>query len=528
MRKNGEYKSDAVGGYLKYLQAASHSTHIDPMIKVLRNATDQIASATENTKNLNNIKAALEVHANNLAGKTNPIDRLFQDHIVGRKAMQIANVINGHIKKNMILGNLGSALGQVGNVPLAIGKAKQFAPQGALDTLQYAASHLLSGGNKNLAAPIQQSQFLKERFASKYFTRFDNGLLKTPEKMAAWLLETADKSGTYFTWNSMYRKGLAEGVADPIKFADTETRHIVAGRGVGEVPIAQKAKITQLIAPFSLEVGNQWKVLGKQVSQKDFAGIVTFLAASYVLNEAMNHLKGSDASYNPVGALIQGVNQDQGASGIDKAKNGVANLFGETVGNIPGGNYIPQVMGLINQNQKEAIFGNRSPDRFGTGLGVASTVFKPVNDAFGGNVGKAINDSLPLMFPFGGNQIKKTSNGVSSLLKGGSYNSKGKLQYPIDANNPSDLLHSLLMGPTTTERGRDYYTNNRQPLSDKQTMQYQTAPNKQDFYNNVRYQQQVKAIQKKISDINKDATLTPQQKQQKTLLLVYQLQKLQK
>jgi hypothetical protein len=59
--------------------------------------------------------------------------------------------------------------------------------------------------------------------------------LKKPEKMAAWMLETADKSGTYFAWNSMYRKGLAKGVADPIKYADTETRHIIAGRGVGEV-----------------------------------------------------------------------------------------------------------------------------------------------------------------------------------------------------------------------------------------------------------------------------------------------------
>jgi hypothetical protein len=84
------------------------------------------------------------------------------------------------------------------------------------------------------------------------------------------------------------------------------------------------------------------------------------------------------------------------------------------------------------------------------------------------------------------------------------------------------------MGPTTTAQGRDYYNNNRQPLSDNQTVQYQNAPNKQDFYNNLRLQQQVKSIQKKISDINKDQSLSPQEKQQKTLLLVYQLQKLQK
>jgi hypothetical protein len=47
----------------------------------------------------------------------------------------------------------------------------------------------------------------------------------------------------------------------------------------------------------------------------------------------------------------------------------------KTVGNIPGGAYIPQIMGLTNPTAKKDIFGNRSPDRFGTGVGVASTVF---------------------------------------------------------------------------------------------------------------------------------------------------------
>jgi hypothetical protein len=527
MRGNGAYTSDAVGGYLKYLQAASHSTHIDPMVKVLRQSAEQIATATEGTKNLNNLKTALEVHADNLAGKTNPVDRLFQDHVIGRKLMQGVNLVNSHIKKNMILGNLGSALGQVGNVPLTMGKAKQFAPQGLMDTLGYTANHLL-GGEKNLSLPINKSQFLKERFSSKYFTRFDNGLLKKPEKMAVWLLETADKAGTHFAWNSMYRKGLAKGVADPIKFADTETRHIIAGRGVGEVPIAQKAKVTQLVAPFTLEVGNQWKVLGKQMSEKDFAGVVTFLAASYGLNEVMHKLKGSDVSYNPVGAVVDGYDKTKGAS-LGKLKGAGASLLGETVGNIPGGNYIPQLLGMASPTTKQAFFGNRSPDRFGTGLGVASTVFKPGVDLVGGRgVKQAGKDLLPLAFPFGGNQIKKTVGGIEALAKGGSYDSKGNLQYPVNSNNKGDLLHSLLVGPTTTASGQDYYNNNRKPLSAKQTLQYQNAPNKQDYYNNLIHQRQINSIQTKIKDLQKDRKLTPREKQQNLLILIKELQNLQK
>jgi hypothetical protein len=524
MRKNGAYKSDAVGGYLRYLQAASHSTHIDPMIKVLRNSADQIASATQETRNLNNIKTALEVHADNLAGKTNPVDRLFQDHVVGRKIMNVANVVNSHIKKNMILGNLGSALGQIGNVPLAVGKAKQFSAKGALDTLEYAASHL-PGGNKSPSAPIKQSQFLKERYSGEYFRRFDTGLLKKPEKMAAWLIETADKSGAYFTWNSMYRKGLSEGVANPIKYADNETRHIIAGRGVGEVPIAQRAKITQLVAPFTLEVGNQWKVLGKQMSEKDFGGIITFLAASYGLNVAMNHTKGSDASYNPIGAIIAGINKDPSASTGQKAKNALANFSGETVGNIPGGNYIPQLLGLANDKAKQSLFGDRSPDRFGTGVGVGSTVFKPATDLIGGKGVKQFSkDLLPLVAPFGGNQAKKTWTGIEALAKGGSYNNQGKLQYPVNASNPADTLHSLMFGPTTTAQGRDYYNKKQSPLSDKQTAAYQNSLDKQAFFNNIQSQRQTKAIQKKIQDIQKDPSMSPDEKLKAIFLLTKQLQ----
>lgn len=525
-RGNGGYTSDAIGGYLKYLQAASHSTHIDPVIKTLRQSAEQIATATEGTKNLNNLKTALEVHADNLAGKTNPVDRLFQDHIIGRHAMKVVNFVNGHIKKNLILGNLGSALGQVGNIPLTIGKAKQFAPQGMMDTLSYTANHLL-GGEKNLSAPISKSQFLKERFSSKYFTRFDNGLLKKPEKMAVWLLETADKSGTYFAWNSMYRKGLAKGVADPIKFADNETRHIIAGRGIGEVPIAQRAKVTQLVAPFSLEIGNQWKVLGKQMSEKDFAGVITFLAASYGLNEVMDRVKGSEVSYNPVGAMLEGYNKTNG-TGLDKLKGTGASLLGETVGNIPGGNYIPQLLGLKSQATKQALFGNRSPDRFGTGIGVASTIFKPGVDAISGKWGQAAKDTLPLALPFGGNQIKKTVGGIEALMKGGSYDSKGNLQYPVNANSKSDLLHSLAFGPTTTANGQDYYSNNRKALSVKQTTQFQNASDKQGYYKNLMYQRQVNSIEKKIKDMQKDRSLTPQERQQNMLILMKELRKIQK
>jgi hypothetical protein len=114
------------------------------------------------------------------------------------------------------------------------------------------------------------------------------------------------------------------------------------------------------------------------------------------------------------------------------------------------------------------------------------------------------------------------------LSKGGAYDNKGNLQYPVDSNNKSDLLHSLLMGPTTTAKGQDFYNNNRKSLSAKQTAQYQSASNKQEYYDKVMKQRQITTIQKKMKDVQKDSSLTPQEKQQKILTLVQELQNLQK
>lgn len=326
----------------------------------------------------------------------------------------------------------------------------------------------------------------------------------------------------------MYRKALSKGVVNPIKYADEQARHIVAGRGVGEVPIAQKSKIMNLVAPFTLEVGNAWKVLGKQMNEKDFAGVVTFLAASYGLNTVMRDVKGNDVSFNPVGAVMDGINDKKALTTGDKAKLAAGNLAGEIAGNIPGGSYIPQLLGGINPAAKKAIFGNNSPDRFGTGVGVTGTAFAPIIDLINGDKNKLGKDALKLALPFGGNQAQKTLSGSMALSKGGAFNKKGQLEYPIDSKNTADLLQSLLLGPSTASQGRTYFKDHQSALSDKQTQQYETAANKQDYYNKLQIQRQAKTIQKSMKDLQKDPSLTPQEKQQKLMVLIQQLQNLQK
>ncbi|PKR86092.1 hypothetical protein [Heyndrickxia camelliae] len=523
-RLNGNYKSDAVGGFLKYLQAASHSINLDPVIPVLRKTANELADATEQTRNANNIIKALNNHANDLAGKTNPYDRLLQELIGRGTRYKLLTKANSQVKSNMVIGNLSSALGQIGNVPLGIAKAKQYAPQGLADTLIQASKQLLTK-TKNIDSPIAKSNFIKERYSDRFYKRFDQKLLQQPKKLALWLMETADKAGTNFIWNSMYRKGLAKKVSDPIKYADSETRHIVAGRGVGEVPLLQKSKTMQILAPFTLEVGNQWTVLSKMAKGKDVSGLMTFLAASYGLNKAMEHIRGSGVTLDPVGAFAEGYEKGEGNTS-DKLKHAIASLTGEVVGNIPGGNLLTN---QVDTNKKlpftdikyKDLFGERSPNRFGTGV----------------TLSKALQDPLYALSPFGASQFRKTTQGVDAIRNKAVYKGdngtipfkgpKKELSYPIDTN-PLKNLQITLMGPSSTSDAKDYYDNKRVPLTEIQTKAYkQMEPYglNEDLYNILRVVKTKPYDKGKITKIEKDDKLSKEEKVAKLMELIQTLRK---
>jgi hypothetical protein len=537
----GKYKSDAVGGYLKYLKAASHSINLDPVIPVLRKTANELADATTNTRNANKIIETLEDFAKDFAGKTNPYDRLGQK-VFGRKGMGLINWANSRVKANMILGNLSSAIGQLGSIPLGVGKAKWNSIPAIKDSMELTAKELglatakITKANQTaekLATslkdmPVYKSQFLKERYLDVNYRRFDQRLIEQPKRLAAWLIETADKSGSRYIWNAMYQKGLKEKVKDPIKYADREARNIIAGRGVGEVPLAQKSKTVQVLAPFTLEVGNQWRVLREMVGEKDASGILTFLIASFGINKAMEQVRGSGISYDPIDAMIDGYNRKDGDVGA-KVGNAAASLLGETVGNIPGGNLLTQ---FANTDKKvplfdirySDLFGERNPNRFGTGLTMA----------------KALQDPLYAALPFGAAQVRKTTRGLDAILSDGVYKGdtdfnplageETELQYPIDTT-PLKNLQMLMMGPTATSEAREYYNNDRRPLSEKQTQQYQLMEQQgagDQYYQTLLIQRQANNLQTKIKEVRDNPDLTMEQKQAEILRLMEQLQNLQK
>lgn len=430
---------DAVGGFINYVPQASYSIHIDPHIGQFRKLAKDIAIQTAESRNANNFIEFLHDYANDLAGKTNSADRFVQKIVPGgRKTFAAINWINNRIKANMLLGNLSSSVAQVFGIPAGIGSAKQYSIPGATRTLA-------SIFEKNPA--MAESTFIKERYSGSTFNQFNEGMLANAKKFANWITGVGDEIGTKFIWNSHYEKGLAEGVPDAIKYADDTTRKLVAGRGIGEVPLGMKAKVTQLLAPFQLEVGNAWYVLSDFVKAKDFSGLATFMVANYLMNRVAEEIRGNDVTFDPINAVYEGAMTF--ADEENKGKGALKFLgrqAGEILSNIPFGqtlaSWYPEngFAGKLQISRRD-LLGEGDPTRFGGGILVS----------------KGLQDPLFKLGPnYGGTQLKRSIEGIKSYGQGEVKKSNGTTKFEIDKTF-ENMIKAYLFGSSATGQAKDYY-----------------------------------------------------------------------
>ncbi|MEH7236372.1 hypothetical protein [Bacillus sp. JJ1562] len=108
-------------------------------------------------------------------------------------------------------------------------------------------------------------------------------------------------------------------------------------------------------------------------------------------------------SLDLVGAVKEGYEKGEGGTGSNITNAG-ASLLGEVVGNIPGGNLLTNQVNTdkkvpFTDLQYKELFGERDPNRFGTGLTVAKTVQDPLFE----------------ILPYGASQVRKTTQGVDAI-----------------------------------------------------------------------------------------------------------------
>ena len=495
--ENADYKADAVGGMAKYIPAAEYKISIDPYIAYMRGTIKNIADATAETKNANGLIDLLTDWVGDLAGKTNPIDRPIQK-MGGRKLVKTLQWMNARAKANAVVGNLGSALVQIGNIPNATAYVKNPADWGragiALAKLEFGR---IFGSSRGSDAILEQSPFLRERYLGRATDLLERKNLA--QKSTEWMLEIGDKEAAKLTWLAAYQQ-YQRGGADAgkmmrnyesaVDYADDVTRRSIGGRGIGEVPLSQRSKLVQLAAPFQLEVNNTYQMLKERVGKKDAAGLLSYAVSAWLVNGMLEAISGRRPLFDPIEALMEAL---KAAGDDDDETNPAQALAGEAVSMIPyAGVVLPALMG---DTESEKIFGEDDPTRYGTGNIGLKAASKLAANMAAGEWEKVLAQDLPeaaatYLTPYGGKQLLRAGeglqdagilpqlvtneNGEKEIARAkGSYSSGGLYRFPVDGT--AETARNMLLGAFGTESGKEYLKNNEKPYSASATAKIRAA-----------------------------------------------------
>lgn len=486
-RKDGDiYTEDAIGGMLEYIPQAEYKINIEPNIPKLRSMIKDLKESTINSRNANAFIDELMQFTSDLAGKTNDIDRGFLKLIKlipllnltddkARKVMNGLSTVSNRMRANAVVGNVNTMIAQFFNLPNVVGYAKN-----PVDLAQgFTKSIKASMGDPETKALLNKSMFLKERYLDRSFRRFDESILNNANRFFSWAMELGDKAVADGAWLTFYDQAIKKGLpeTEAILKADELTRKAVAGRGIGEMPLSQKAKVTKLFMPFQVEVLNAVNVLGDLASKKDIMGAAGVFITSFILNEAL----GTEIGFNPIG-----VTKDA----VQKGENVGTALLGNALINMPGGSYVvAALMGSVGADNYEMqkIFGSNDPSRFGTGNIALQTLLKPAWDAATGQNIDLVKPLAATLPKFGGRQIERGIRGLQDMavlpkeqinLSEGvsldkqdfpaSYSPSGRLRFPIEPT-AENYIKAPLLGTWSTKEGKEYIESGASPLGDKQT-----------------------------------------------------------
>lgn len=371
------YDPDAVAGFAAYLQDAARIIAYDPLIEYYREFTSELRDTAKDTEMTGFIEY-MNDYANSLASKTNEFDRggkkTFND-----KMFAAIKKLNSKVKANALLGNARTAVAQFLNLPNGLGViVDNGGVKGTEDVLKGTMNTLTSLFSKN--KPSDSSPFLQSRFFD--IDTGDTRLRAKANDVFNAMMTKGDEVVTKMIWNMAYEQGIRTQQEDPIFYADDLTRRAVAGRGTGEVPLALQSEIIGLIMPFQVETNNAFRTLtgmAREKTGRSASAILTILIADWLVNNITDWLGIDRNLFDPIDVIWSGIQED--GEPAEKALNTSLRMLGEVVGNMPGGQYLPGLIGMVDDDA-EKYFGDSDPTRYGTGnLGL-----KPLGETLMGTI----------------------------------------------------------------------------------------------------------------------------------------------
>ena len=513
--RNADYTPDAIGGMADYINQASKVYGYDPFIEEIRLINNDIRAEADGS-DMSKWVNYLDNYANGIAGKTQSLDRGVRDLTDGKFA-RLFRVLNGAIKSNAISGNLSTALVQFANLPNGLGVITHYGgKESAVDIARGMTQYLTNIGKDGLT---ESSPFMNVRYFD-IDTRKGNVFSRNARAVSKFLLETGDHEAAKMIWNIAYQQALRKGEANPVFYADDLTRRSIAGREIGELPMAMENQFLKLINPFQVETNNAYQTFKGLARDKDVASMMAIIIGSWLMNGLYEAILNRRPLPDVIDTALDAWDDEDEETDIGtKLFNTGVRIGGEIISAMPAGSLVFGMAGF-NENTKKAMFGDSDPTRYGNGNIGLSTISSALGDVYNAVNKKdpryLMNAGSDLFFnyvtPGGGRQIQRTIEGLQSegilpqYVNGEVvndpkyYTPSGKVGFVNDPNDIFDVIAAGAFGKWATKAGREYINGGSKYLSDQGARQLEALGGDQNAYNAVLAMRDIKGNGEKNSE----------------------------
>ena len=449
---------------------------------------------------LSNFCNELTEYTNLLAGKKSRLDR-GMEALIGRRAYNILNALNRRLGANMVAANIGSAMTNI--IPLQQG----YAQMGGVNLAKGIYKTWRGSAKKDGFAA--QSDFLTNRRGA---VEVGSTFADKASRVAGWMMETVDGMVSETLVRARYEQNIKAGMSHEAALgeADRWTARVMADRSRGSMPtIFHSANpVVKMFTQFQLEVANNiaytFKDMPRDAKEKGIGELVKvfmrYFIGAWLFNECYEFFFGRRPAFDPLGwgnefvgdafgfempnllelggEIVTGeANWDDfktDKKGIVKATGG---LFGNIAEDTPfiggilpmlwgseGGGRIPLSSAIPNITNISGIFDKDRAwqDRVEIGY---KELTKPL---------------YYLAMPMAGGQLKKTFEGITAAIQGGSYsyNTQGEktLQYPLHKDSAWDTAktyaQAAVLGKSSFGTSRDWVNSEFDSMSAKETAIY--------------------------------------------------------
>ena len=415
----------------------------------------------------------VQEHANRLAGKTDPFQRVVND-TEPSKMRKFADATGRALMKqaalSKIVGNMNSVVAQTASLPALFSTTN---PKALIQAFKL----------KNRKAILQKSDALALRYADDNLT--DDTKFEKTMKTAGIPMEVVERGVIEYTFLAKYNQAINNGLsdADAVRYAERFINDTVTLRDQISTPRAYNRLWSASFLQFTREVTQQNRYVWNQMSNKQRVALAVNTAIAYSAIEA---LTGNKPGVDPLGTLIEIVGDWLSGGDDDDKDNSVQAKLERTIQKVAGQavTAAPIATAMVNaattKDDRKKLFGKES--NLGRYDGTIPVVDLPrkLIDAKGkldeaakaredGDDDKAEAKTKDAMYNIlgqlpAGSQIKKTIQGIAAAHSGEVKDGNGETKVEFEKDNPFNLVQGALFGknaliPVQVEEGKSSWVN---------------------------------------------------------------------